>query len=189
MLLLLEKKNLPLQCLKMNNLMKEIKIEKLTLNIGIGKPGDELERSAALLKNITNQKPVLTKTMKRIPTWSLRPNLPIATKVTVRKKRAEELLKRLLKAIHYQIPESKFDRNGNFSFGIPEYIDIEGAEYDPKIGIIGLEVAVTLERAGFRVKKRRIKRSKIRVSHKITKQEAIVFMKLNFNILTTGEEA
>ncbi|MBI2110516.1 50S ribosomal protein L5, partial [Candidatus Woesearchaeota archaeon] len=62
-------------------------------------------------------------------------------------------------------------------------------EYDPKIGIIGLEVAVTLERAGFRVKKRRIRRSKIRLSHKITKQEAIAFMKSKFNILTSGEEA
>jgi len=184
-----EKKNLLLQYLKMSNPMKEIKIEKLTLNIGIGKPGDELERSAALLKRIANQKAVLTKTMKRIPTWSLRPNLPIATKVTLRKKHAEELLKRLLNAVHHRIPESKFDKNGNFSFGIPEYIDIEGVEYDPKIGIIGLEAAVTLERAGFRVKKRRIKRSKIRLSHKITKQEAIAFMKSKFNILTAGEEA
>ena len=171
----------------MNNNLREIKIEKVTLNIGVGKTGDELERASALLKRITDQKPVLTKTMERIPTWGLRPKLPIGAKVTVRKQQASLLLKRLLKAVNNNIPESKFDKYGNLSFGIPEYIDIEGAEYDPKTGIIGLEAAVTLERAGFRVKKRRVKKTRVGNRQKITKQEAINFMKSQFNI-TTGDK-
>ena len=86
------------------------------------------------------------------------------------------MLKRLLVAKENTLQEKNFDNNGNFSFGIPEYIDIEGLEYDPDLKIIGLEVAVTLERPGFRVKKRKVKSARIGKSHQITKQEAIAFV-------------
>src|SRR3989344_4462176 len=164
----------------MENKMKQINVAKLTLNIGIGEAGDKLNKATVLLTNIAKAKAVQTKTMKRIPTWGVRPKLAIACKVTLRKKKAEELLNRLLKAVDNKINESKFDDYGNFSFGIPEYIDIPGAEYDPNIGIIGLEAAVTLERPGFRIK-RRFMKSKIPARHKISKQEAIEFIKSKYN--------
>jgi len=165
----------------MTNPMRKIRIEKITLNIGVGEAGDKLEKSKKLLESITGTKAVKTKSNKRIPTWNLRPGLEIACKTTLRSKKAEAMLKRLFQAINNELEESKFDNNGNFSFGVPEYINIPEAEYDPGIGIIGLEVAITLERPGFRIKKR-IKKVKIGKKHKITKEEAIEFIKNEFKI-------
>lgn len=173
--------------MKTKNPQRAIKIEKITLNIGVGQAGDKLEKAKKLLNNITNKKPVQTKTQKRIPTWGLRPNLPIGVKVTLRDKQASLLLKRLFAALDNEISEQKFDKFGNFAFGIPEYIDIPDVAYDIDIGIIGLEVAVTLKRAGFRIKKRRIKPSKIKQSHMVTKKEAIDYLKDNYNVRILGE--
>ena len=75
-----------------------------------------------------------------------------------------------------EVPAKKFNENG-FSFGISEYINIPEVKYDPKIGIIGLNVSVTLKRPGFRVKKRKLSPSKISKSHRITKEDAIEFAK------------
>lgn len=164
------------------NKMKEIRIEKISLNIGVGAPGENLDKAVKLLTNITGEKPVQTKAKKRIPTWSLRLGLAIGCKVTLRGKKAEQLLIKLFKAKQNKLSESKFDETGNISFGIPEYLDIPGVEYDMSIGIIGLEVAITLERPGFRIKRRNLQSKKIPKKHQITKQEAIEFIKTKFNI-------
>lgn len=161
--------------------MKEIRIEKLTLNIGAGKDQTKLEKSISLLKNITGLMPVKTFSSKRIPEWGLRPGLPIGCKLTLRKNKAKEILKKLLDAKDFKLKPSQFDNNGNLSFGIHEYIDIPGVKYDPKIGIIGLEVCVTLERPGFRIKRRKLKK-KISKKHSIRKEEAIEFMKKDYNL-------
>jgi|SRR3989344_752973 len=163
------------------NKMKEIRIEKVTLNIGTGGPGEKLEKGMKLLNKIAGMKVVSTITKKRIPTWDIRPGLQIGCKVTLRGQRAEELLRKLLKAGAEKINALKFDKFGNFSFGIPEYLDVEGIEYDASIGIIGFDVAVTLERPGFRIKKRRSRRRKISKSHLISKEEAINFIKQKYN--------
>ena len=163
------------------NPMREIKIEKITLNVGAGKDQAKLEKGMLLLKNIASLTPVKTYTSKRIPEWGLRPGLPIGCKLTIRKTAAEELLKRLLDAKENKLKKSQFDTEGNISFGIHEYIDIAGVKYDPKIGIMGLEVCVTLERPGFRIKRRSFKIRKIPSKHKITKDEAIEFIKKKFN--------
>lgn len=162
--------------------MREIFVEKVTLNIGTGEPGPKLEKAMKLLNNITGKKPVPTKTNKRIPGWGVRPGLQIGCKVTIRGKESRELLKRLLSAKGNKIPLSKFDSFGNFSFGIPEYLDISEIEYDADIGIIGLEVAVTLSRKGFRIRDRILRKRKIPVKQRITKDEAIEFMKKSFNL-------
>ncbi len=156
------------------NPMKEIKIAKVTLNIGAGKSEDLLKKGIVLLQKLSPYKPIKTLAKKRIPTWGLRPGLAIACKVTVRKE-AENLLKRLLVAKENKLSEKNFDNSGNFSFGIPEYIDIEGLEYDPDLKIMGLEVAVTLERPGYRIKKRKVKTATIGKSHKISREEAMAF--------------
>jgi len=172
---------------KLNNPMRKIIIEKITLNIGVGKDKAMMEKALKLLKKITNAKPIKTKTSKRIPTWDLRPGLEIGCKVTVRGKRAEELLKRLLFAKDNKLSEDNFDENGNFAFGIHEYIDIEGIKYDHDIGMMGLSVSVSLGRRGFRVKRRKVKKTKIGKKHRITKQEAIEFIKQKFNV-KVGED-
>lgn len=165
------------------NVSKNLKIEKVTLNIGAGKDQTVLEKGLKLLSSIVPElKPVKTVTQKRIPDWGLRPGLPIGCKVTLRKKLARDMLVRLLKAKANTLKESQFDNNGNVAFGIHEYIDIPGVKYIPEIGIMGLEVCVTLERNGYRVKRRRLKNAKISSKHRITKEEAIAFMKKEFDV-------
>jgi len=160
---------------KNNNPMQEIKISKITLNIGAGKNEDLLKKGIKLLQKLSPLKPVKTITKKRIPGWGLRPGLAIGCKVTVRDG-AKELIQRLLVAKENKLTVKNFDSQGNFSFGIAEYIDIEGLTYDPELKIIGLEVAATLQRKGFRVKRRKIRKSKVGKSHKISKEEAIKFV-------------
>ena len=104
--------------------MKEIKIEKVTLNIGAGKDQNKLKNADKLLKIITGINPVKTITQKRIAGWGLRPVLPIGCKITLRKKPAKVMLKRLLKAKENKLTNSSIDNSGNISFGIHEYIDI-----------------------------------------------------------------
>ena len=76
--------------------MREIRIEKVTLNIGAGKDQTRLDNGLVLLKNIAGAKPVRTFTNKRLQEWGLRPGLPIGCKVTLRKGKVNELLARLL---------------------------------------------------------------------------------------------
>lgn len=168
--------------MKEENPMRQIRIEKVTLNIGTGGPGTDLDKAMKLLKKITDAKPIQTASRKRIPTWKIRPGLAIGCKVTIRGKKAEELLKRLLQAVDNRLKPAKFDKEGNFSFGIPEYLDIPQAEYDMEIGIIGLEVAVTLQRPGYRIRRRKAQRKKIPVKQKISKDEAINFMQEKFGV-------
>jgi len=170
------------------NPMQKIRIEKITLNIGTGKSQDQLEKGLKLLQIITGKTPIKTVTQKRIAGWGLRPGLPIGCKVTIRKKDAEEVLKKLVEARDFTVGENNFDQNGSVSFGLQEYIDIPGMKYNPEIGTMGLQVCVTLERPGYRIKYRKMQKKKIPPKHKITKQEAIEFMKTNFKIKTEAEE-
>ncbi len=170
----------------MSNPLREIHVAKITLNIGAGKNEDVLKKGLKLLQKITPLKPVKTATKKRIPGWSLRPGLEIGAKVTIRAG-AEELLKRLLVAKENTLKESNFDNLGNFAFGIPEYIDIEGLAYDPELKIMGLEAAVTLERPGYRVKQRKVSPRKIGKSHQITQEEAIAFVREKFGVAVKEE--
>lgn len=160
----------------LTNPMRKIRVTKVTLNVGAGKNEDLLKKGLKLLGKLSPLTPVKTVTTKRIPTWGLRPGLQIGCKVTVREG-ADALLQRLLAAKGKTLSEKNFDTMGNFSFGIPEYIDIEGLEYDPDLKIIGLEAAVTLERPGYRVKRRKIDKRLVGKAHQVTKPEAIAFVR------------
>ena len=162
--------------------MKTIRVEKVTLNIGAGKDQSRLEKGLVLLKYIGDATPVKTITKKRIQEWGLRSGLAIGCKLTLRKTRAVKILPRLLEAVNNKLTGKQFDENGNIAFGIPEYIEIPGVKYDPKIGIMGLQVCVTLERPGFRIKKRRLLARRIPPKHRITRNDAVKFMTSNFKI-------
>ncbi len=162
--------------------MREIRIEKVTLNIGVGESGDKLENAYNLLKRITNRKPVKTFAKKRVPNWNIRPGLPIGVKVTLRGKEAVEILKKLFKAVDDKIKRDQFDERGNLSFGVKEYVHIPGVRYDPKIGIYGMDVCVTLERPGYRIKRRRHLKRKVGKKHLITKEEAIKYFEDKFGV-------
>lgn len=170
------------------NKMREIKVEKVTLNIGAGKDQKMLDKGMILLKAITGIDPVKTLAKKRIPGWGLRQGLPIGCKITLRHEAAVVLLKRLLEANEFSLNDNQFDANGNFSFGIKEYIDIPGIDYIPEIGVIGLEASVTLMRSGYRVKTRRILRRRVGRHHAITQDEAKKYVREEFGVKFGDEE-
>ncbi len=167
---------------KENNIMRRIRIEKVTLNIGVKAPSDS-ERAYALLEKITGKKPVYTQATRKARTFKVRRGLPIGAKVTLRGNDAKEMLLRLIKAKGNKLSPHNFDENGNFGFGIAEYLDIPGIKYDPQLGVMGLDVFVNLERPGFRVKRRKYHKSKVGKNHRITKEEAIEFVKKELGIM------
>lgn len=170
-----------------DNAMRQLRVAKVTLNVGAGKSTEKLEKGLKLLKAITGLAPVKTFTNKRIPNWGLRPGLPIGCKLTLRKASSMELLRRLIQSRDNKLSASQFDEEGNVSFGIPEYIDIPGVNYDPSIGIMGLEVCITLERPGFRIKRRKVMKRKIPARHRVGKPDAIGFMRDKFGIAVMSE--
>lgn len=161
---------------KKQNPMKEIKIEKIVLSVGA--TGEDLEKGVKLLKLLSNQKPKKVKTRKRIASLDVRPGLEVGALVTIRKN-PEEILRRLLSTTDNILKRKQVSEN-TFSFGVKEYIEIPGIEYQRDIGIIGLDVTVTFSRAGRRTELKKIKRGKVPKRHKITAQEIIKFMKDNF---------
>lgn len=167
-------------------MQSQVRIEKLTLNFGAGKDQAKLEKGAALIQSVSGIKPVKTITAKRIPAWGLRPGLPVGAKLTLRGSSATRMLSRTLAARDFKLPASALDNHGNLSFGITEYIDIEGAVYDPAIGILGLQVSVTLSKPGCRVKLRSIKTGRIGKYQTVHRGEAQEFLASAFK-LTLGE--
>ncbi len=157
--------------------MREIMIDKVTVNIAIGQPGDGLDNAKVLLERLTGRKPIETTAKKRNPVFKLRVGLPIGTKVTLRGKDANEFVEKALAARKKMIKASSFDRQGNVAFGVAEYIDFPGAKYDPDVGMLGFDVCLTLSRKGKRVGLRRIKKSKLGRKHGISREEAQDFMK------------
>lgn len=164
------------------NKMRQIKIEKVTLNIGAGKDQARLEKGIKLIKHITNISPVKTITKKRIPSWGVRPGLPIGCKLTIRDGSNKELIKRLLKAKANKLVMSNFDENGSIAFGIHEYIDIPQVAYNPEVGLMGLQVCITLERPGFRIKRRKYKAKKLPEKQRISRDDAIKYMQETFGV-------
>ncbi len=163
--------------------MRKIRVEKITFNIGAGKDQKLLDKGMKLIEQIAGEKPVKRITQKRIQAWGIRPGLPVGCKLTIRdQEKINDLLPRLLEARERILTLKMFDNLGNLSFGIPEYIDIQGAEYNPDIGIIGLQISVTLVRPGFRIKNRRLQQKSIHHNHSISKQEAIDYMKKHYQI-------
>lgn len=157
--------------------MKEPKVDKVTLNIGVGHAGADLENAKTLLSRLSGCKAVATAARVRNPVFKIKKGDPIGAKTTMRGKVALEFLKKALAVKSNTLPAKSFDSRGNFSFGVPEYIDIQGAKYDPQIGIIGFDVCVTLRRPGYRVATRRRACAKIGKRHLLTKQDGIDFAK------------
>jgi large subunit ribosomal protein L5 len=152
------------------NPMREIRIDKVVVNIGCGEAGDKLDRCKKLLVNLLNKKITTTKTTGRT-TFGMGGGRPIGVKTILRGKDAEAFLKRAFDGIENKLKKQIFDTQGNFSFGIKEHIAIPGVKYDPEIGIYGMDVCVTLERKGFRVMRKR-RPAKVAITHRIKPDEA-----------------
>lgn len=165
------------------NIMRKIKIEKVILSIG--GTADYLEKGVKLLEFLTNKKAVKTISNKRIPTLGVRPGLELGAMITIRKQ-PEEILKKMLYAIENVLKKKQISEN-NFSFGLKEYLEIPGVEYQREIGIMGLDVTVVFKRSGRRVKLKKIKKGKFSKRQKISKEEIIKFMEDTFQTKFVGK--
>jgi large subunit ribosomal protein L5 len=159
-----------------------IRIDKVTLNCGVGESGQKLENARALLERITGHKAVYTQAKSRNPTFKIRKGDNIGCKVTLRGKEASDLLVKALDVPDHQISERSFDECGNVGFGIKEYIDFPGIKYDPKIGMMGFDVCITLVKAGVRVQRRKIMPRKLPRKQRVAKKEAQEFLSRIFSV-------
>jgi large subunit ribosomal protein L5 len=164
------------------NPMRTPSIEKVSVHIGTGESGERLTNAEKLLETIVKQKPVRAIAKKTLPAFSIKKREPIGCKVTLRGKNAKEFLKTALKIVDNKLGASQFDKNGNFSFGIEEHTDFPGMKYDPTIGIFGMDVNVALKRPGYRIRTRKIEKHKIPQNHRLTKEEAISFLKEKYGV-------
>jgi len=163
-------------------IMKTIRLEKIVLNMGVGKSGDAIEVAKKALDSITGKKSCARDAKATQRDWGVRKGEPIGVAVTVRGDDARQLLTRLFAAIGNRIQGRSFDDFGNMSFGIREHIDIPGIKYDPQIGILGLEAAITLVRPGFSIRFRSRHKASVGKHHRITRAEAQEFLSREFGV-------
>jgi len=166
---------------KINSSIKP-RIAKITVNIGVGEAGEKLKKAETVLQKLTGQKPIQTLSKVTNKDWAIRKRMSIGCKVTLRKKNADKFLSEALKTKDNKIAEYSFDDQGNFSFGIPDYTLFEGQKYDPNIGIFGMDISITMEKPGYRIKNRHIDKRKIPSRHQVTREETINFIKDAFNV-------
>jgi large subunit ribosomal protein L5 len=162
---------------KTTSSVREVRIGKVVLNIGVGRSGEAIERARRVLEELVDQKASFRNAKKSIRDFGVHKGEPIGMMVTLRGVKAENVLKLLLQSRENRIPSSTFDVFGNCSFGIKEHIEIPGVRYNPEIGIFGMNVSVVMERPGFRVARRTRARSAIGASHRVAKDEAISYFK------------
>jgi len=162
------------------------RLEKITINIGVGEAGERLKKAETVLESLTGRKPIETLSKTTNKDWGLRKRMPIGCKVTLRGKNADEFLKEALSTRENKMAEYAFDGQGNISFGIPDHTLFKSQKYDPNIGIFGMDVCVTMNKPGYRVKHRRISRRHIPHKHRVKRDETIQFFTENYNVEVIG---
>ena len=165
--------------------MKKISLEKIVLNMGIGKSGDVINIAKKALDEISGKKSSSRNAKSQQRDWGVRKGEPIGVAVTIRGEDAIALVKRLLESKGNVINGKSFDNFGNFSFGIKEHIDIPGVKYDPQIGILGLGVSITLARPGYGIRTRSKHKAKVGKDHIIKNQEAKDYFVKEFGVTVT----
>lgn len=165
-----------------SNPMKIIRLEKVVLNMGVGRSGAAIETAQKALEQISSKKPTVRNAKAAQRDWGVRKGEPIGVSVTLRQDAAAAILKRLFEAKGNVIKSKSFDNYGNYSFGIAEHIDIPDVKYDPKIGILGLDVSVTLTRPGFNIRLRSRHKARVGKRHTISSQEAENFLIERFGV-------
>ncbi|MCL4365011.1 MAG: 50S ribosomal protein L5 [Candidatus Marsarchaeota archaeon] len=170
-----------------SNIMQNIFIDKVVLNIGIGSNEEMYQNARLLLEKLTDGKPVPNVSKKRRPELKLRKGQVIGAMVTLRNEKASEMLKRAIEA-NDSIISGRSISNNSLSFGVKEYIYFSGVKYDPKIGMLGLNVNVSFTRPGRRIEERRRSRSAVGRKHKsISSKEITSYVEKSFGAKVEGE--
>lgn len=164
------------------NPMLKPRIAKVTVNISVGSDAERLKKAMVVLEELTGAKPVPRRAKRTIKDFNIRKGENIAAIVTLRREKAIEFLRKVFETVGYRIKASSFDNYGNVSLGIKEHIHMPGVRYDPEIGIFGMDVAITIERPGYRVMRKRRARSRVPRRHRVNKWEAMVFLKQLFGV-------
>ena len=160
--------------------MREPAIEKVVVHMAVGEGGRELQNAQEILEEIAGEDSVQTLAKRTIAEFNVREGDPIGAKTTLRGDDAHEFLETALPLTELSI--SQFDDTGNFSFGVAEHTEFPSQEYDPQIGIYGLDVTVTLVRPGYRVAKRDKASRSIPSGHQMTVDDAAAYVESTFDV-------
>jgi large subunit ribosomal protein L5 len=135
-----------------SSIMQVPRIEKITLNMGVGDAKQDskmLEAAQEQLATIAGQKPNVRRARKSIANFKLREGMPVGLAVTLRDARAYEFLDRLMSVAIPRIRDFRglkanaFDGRGNYSLGIREQIIFPEIDYDAVDQVRGLDVTIT----------------------------------------------
>jgi large subunit ribosomal protein L5 len=142
------------------NLMKEFgyqnhmqvpRLEKIVINMGVGKAVQDQKKLQAAVKELTaisGQKPLVTRSRKSIANFKLRENLAIGCKVTLRRERMYEFLDRLVTIALPRVRDFRglsaksFDGRGNYALGLKEQIIFPEVNYDEIDEIRGMDIVI-----------------------------------------------
>jgi len=164
------------------NPLRALRVLKAVVNTGVGESGEPLSKAQKVLEMVTHQKPIQTRSHSTNRDFGIRQGQAIGAKVTLRGSAAAEFLGRAFDARDKQLDGDSIDRNGNFSFGVADYTDFAGMKYDPAIGIHGMDIAVEVGRAGFRVRDRRLRSRPIPRHLRSTAEETREFLRQKFGV-------
>ena len=128
--------------------MQVPRIEKIVINQAIGEAVADkklIDNAVAEISLIAGQKAVPTYSRKDISNFKLRKGMPIGVRVTLRREKMYEFLERLIctalpRIRDFQGIKTKFDKNGNFTFGITEQIIFPEIEVDKVDKILGMDI-------------------------------------------------
>ena len=181
----------------LKSMMEAPKIEKITLNIGLGNAKNDSKALQAALDElmlITGQKPIVTKAKKDVSNFKIRKGFPVGCKVTLRKNYMYEFLERLCAVALPRtrdfrgLSSKSFDGQGNYSFGIKEQVVFPEIDYDKVDTIRGMDVIITTSAGNDEISYEMLKAMGLPIKEKGAQTEEVPIQEDNLNEEKNGEE-